>query len=113
MMYNNELISEAELDFVAGGNRDELALDSQLWAAMGGRSTAYTTDQITSTNVNGIAAKIDDLWARAGFTVTYNDFGASSYSLNGQAISRNKAIETVLNQLGYHDIDPKQFEING
>ena len=100
---SGELLNEEQLDKVAGGNRDELALDTQLFNTMGG---------INDSNVNGIAAKINSLWAKAGIQVTYNDFGANSYSVGGQQITRNEAIVKVLDNMGYHDIDPGLFMIN-
>ena len=107
----DEIMSEKELDKVAGGNRDELALDTQLFNAMGNRSKAYDLEDITNTNVNGISAKITSLYSKLGIQVSYNDFGASSYSVDGQATTRNHAIEVALNRAGYHDIDPKAFQI--
>ena len=107
----NEILSEEELEGIAGGNRDELALDTQLFNAMGGRIKAYDLEDITNTNVNGIAAKITSLYAKLGIQVKYNDFGASSYSIDGNPTTRNKAIVEALNRAGYHDIDPSQFQI--
>ena len=107
----DEIMNEAELDMVAGGNRDELALDTQLFNAMGNRSKAYDLEDITNTNVNGISAKITSLYGKFGIEVKYNDFGASNYYINGQWISRNQAVTEALNRAGYHDIDPKPFQI--
>ena len=107
----DEIMNEAELDMVAGGNRDELALDTQLFNAMGNRSKAYDLEDITNTNVNGISAKITSLYSKLGIEVKYNDFGASNYYINGQWISRNQAVVEALNRAGYHDIDPKPFQI--
>ena len=107
----NEMMSEEQLDQIAGGNRDELALDTQLFSAMGGRTTPYDVENITNTNVNGIAAKITSLYAKLGIQVKYNDFGASSYSIDGNPTTRNNAIVEALNRAGYHDIDPSQFQI--
>jgi hypothetical protein len=107
----DEIMNEEQLDKVAGGNRDELALDTQLFNAMGNRSKAYDLEDITNTNVNGISAKITSLYGKFGIEVKYNDFGASNYYINGQWISRNQAVVEVLNRAGYHDIDPKPFQI--
>ena len=106
-----EIMTEDQLEQIAGGNRDELALDTQLFNAMGGRSPAYTLDDITSANVNGIASKITSLYSKLGIEVKYNDFGASDYYINGQWISRNQAVTEALNRAGYHNIDPKLFQI--
>ena len=106
-----EILKDEELEQIAGGNRDELALDSQLFNAMGGRSPAYTLDDITSANVNGISGKITSLYSKLGIEVKYNDFGASNYYVNGNWIPRNKAVELALNNAGYHNIDPKPFQI--
>ena len=109
-IFANEIMNEAELDNVAGGNRDELALDTQMFNAMGGRSAAYTLEDITSANVNGIAAKIISLYSKLGIEVKYNDFGASNYYLNGQQIRRDQAVTEALHRAGYNNIDPKQFQ---
>ena len=107
----DEILKDEELDQVAGGNRDELALDTQLFNALGDRFKAYNLEDITSSNVNGIAGKITALWNKAGIQVKYNDFGANSYSINGQPISRNDAVDKLANNLGYHDMDTSQFKI--
>ena len=106
-----EIMNEAELEQVAGGNRDELALDTQLFNAMGNRFPAYNLEDITSANVNGISAKITSLYSKLGIQVSYNDFGASSYSIDGKPTSRNEAVKYALWKAGYHDIDPKPFQI--
>ena len=107
----NEILSEEELEQIAGGNRDELALDTQLFNTMGNRIPAYDLEDITNTNVNGISAKITSLYAKLGIQVEYNDFGASSYKIDGQPTTRNNAIVVALNRAGYHNIDPKPFQI--
>ena len=107
----DEIMKEEELEQVAGGNRDELSLDTKLFNAMGGRMEAYDLYQITNNNVNGIAARVSSLYGKLGIKVEYNDFGASRYSKNGQPISRNDAVVAALNEAGYHDMDPKQFQI--
>ena len=107
----DEIMNEAELEQVAGGNRDELALDTQLFNTMGGRIPAYDKYDITNTNVNGIAARVTSLYGKLGIEVKYNDFGASSYSIGGNPISRNQAVVEAMNRAGYHDLDPKPFQI--
>ena len=106
-----EILKEEELEQIAGGNRDELALDTQLFNTMGGRIPAYDKYDITNTNVNGIAAKITSLYAKLGIEVKYNDFGASNYYINGKWIPRNQAVTEAMNRAGYHDLDPKPFQI--
>ena len=107
----DEILSEAELESIAGGNRDELALDTQLFNAMGGHIKAYDLYDITNTNVNGIAARITSLYGKLGIQVKYNDLGASNYYINGKWIPRNQAVVEAMNRAGYHDMDPKQFQI--
>ena len=107
----NEIMNEAELEQVAGGNRDELALDTQLFNTMGGRIPAYDKYDITNTNVNGIAARVTSLYAKLGIEVKYNDFGASNYYINSKWIPRNQAVTEAMNRAGYHDLDPKPFQI--
>ncbi|MBR0288854.1 MAG: hypothetical protein IJQ82_07735, partial [Selenomonadaceae bacterium] len=88
----DEILKDEELEQVAGGNRDELALDTQLFNAMGGRIPAYDKYDITNTNVNGIAAKITSLYSKLGIEVKYNDLGASNYYIDGKWIPRNQAV---------------------
>ena len=108
----DEIMSEQELDQVAGGNRDELALDTQLFNAMGERFKAYALDDITSSNVNVISSKISQLWSDAGLRVEYNDNGASKYfDGNGKQITRNQAVDKLAYNLGYHKLDTAPFKI--
>jgi|GEM_PF-4547297 len=107
----DEIMNEAELEQVAGGNRDELSLDTKLFNAMGGRMEAYDLYQITNNNVNGIAARVTSLYSKLGIEVKYNDLGASNYYINGKWIPRNQAVTEAMNRAGYHDMDPKQFQI--
>ena len=107
----DEILSDAELENISGGNRDELALDTQLFNTMGGHIKAYDLDDITNTNFRGIAAKINSLYGKLGIQVEYNDLGASSYKIDGRPASRNQAVATALNRAGYHNIDPKPFQI--
>ena len=107
----DEILTENELEQIAGGNRDELALDTQLFNAMGGRIKAYDLEDITNTNFRGIAAKVGPLWQKFGITMKYNDTGASNYYVDGKWTPRNEAIKTVLFRAGYHDINPDQFMI--
>lgn len=106
-----EILKDEELEQIAGGNRDELALDTQLFNTMGGRIQAYDKYDITNTNVNGISARITSLYSKLGIEVKYNDLGASNYYINGKWIPRNQAVKEALNRAGYHDIDPKPFQI--
>ena len=108
----DEIISEVELDQVAGGNRDELALDTQLFNAMGERFKAYALKDITSSNVNVISSQISTLWRDAGLKVEYNDNGASRYfDSKGNSISRNQAVDMLAHKLGYHKLDTTAFKI--
>lgn len=107
----DEIMTEAQLEQIAGGNRDELALDTQLFNTMGNRFPAYTLNEITSKNVNGISGQITSLYGKLGIRVEYNDFGASNYYYNGKWIPRNQAVEIALDKAGYHNIDPKPFQI--
>ncbi len=108
----DEIMNEAELDQVAGGNRDELALDTQLFNAMGERFKAYALDDITSSNVNVISSKISTLWKDAGLRVEYNDNGPSKYfDGRGNQITRNEAVDKLAFNLGYHKLDTRPFKI--
>lgn len=105
-------MSEVELDNVAGGNRDELALDTQLFNTMGGRIKAYDLEDITNTNVRGIAAKINSLYGELGIQVEYKDLGASNYKIDGKPASCNQVVKPALFRAGYRKLDPGQFQIH-
>lgn len=107
----NEILTEEQLGNIAGGNRDELALDTQLFNTMGGRIKAYDLADITNTNVRGITGKINSLYSKLGIKVEYNDLGASKYYINGKCIPRNQIVMEALNRAGYHNVDSKQFMI--
>ena len=105
-------LSFEELEMVSGGNREELALDTQLFNTMGGRSKAYVLDDLTDANVKGVAAKIDNLWSQYGIMVQYNDTGASQYFIDGNPTTRNQAVKEVIDRAGYLDaINPAQFQL--
>ena len=105
-------LSFEELEMVSGGNREELALDTQLFNTMGGRSKAYVLDDLTDANVKGVAGKIDNLWSQYGIMVQYNDTGASQYFIDGNPTTRNQAVKEVIDRAGYLDaINPAQFQL--
>ena len=106
-----EILKEEELEQIAGGNRDELALDTQLLNTMGNRMEPYTLYQLTDANVRGISARVTSMFGQFGIKVEYNDTGASKYSIDGNQIPRNQAVTELLNRAGYHDIDPTPFQI--
>ncbi len=107
----NEILKEEELEQIAGGNRDELALDTQLLNTMGNRMEPYTLYQLTDANVRGISARVTSMFGQFGIKVEYNDTGASKYSIDGNPIPRNQAVTELLYRAGYHDIDPTPFQI--
>ena len=111
-MLKSKQLNLSELEMVAGGNREELALDTQLFNTMGGRSKAYVLDDLTDANVRGVAAKIDNVWSSFGITVQYNDTGASQYFIDGNPTTRNQAVIEVIDRAGYLDtINPAQFQL--
>ncbi len=108
--FADEMLTDDELDHVAGGNRDELALDVKLFNAMNGRTESFDIYKINS--VKGIAERVSWLYGKLGIRAQYNDSGANRYfNKNNQQISRNDAVVEALNKAGYHDMDPKQFQI--
>ena len=106
----DEILKDEQLDKIVGGNRDELALDRELFNAMTPRRSPFE-EEITNRNYKQIAAKVGCLWQKFGITMKYNDTGASNYYVDGKWTPRNEAIKTVLFRAGYHDINPDQFMI--
>ena len=106
----DEILTENELEQIAGGNRDELALDRELFNAMTPRRSPFE-EEITNRNYKQIAAKVGCLWQNFGITMKYNDNGANSYFIDGKLIPRNEAIKTVLVRAGHPEIEPEPFMI--
>ena len=108
----DEILKDEELEQISGGNRDELALDTQLFNAMGERFKAYSLNDITSSNVNVISSKISTLWKDAGLRVEYNDNGPSKYfDGDGNQITRNAAVDKLAFNLGYRKLDTSPYKI--
>ena len=106
MILNSEILKEAELDKIAGGNRQQLALDTQLFKAMGYMEQSYTLSQINDSNVNEISSKVGMLWKKFNMDYKYNDFGSDDHG----SLNRNQAIDKVIWDAGMGGyLDPKRF----
>lgn len=102
----DEILKDEELERIAGGNRQQLALDTQLFKAMGYMEQAYTLSQINDSNVNEISSKVGMLWKKFNMDYKYNDFGSDDHG----SLNRNQAIDKVIWDAGMGGyLDPKRF----
>lgn len=102
----DEILKDAELEHIAGGNRQQLVLDTQLFKAMGYMEQAYTLSEINDSNANEISAKVGMLWKKFNIDYQYNEFGSDGHG----SLSRSQAIDKVIWDAGMGGyLDPKRF----
>lgn len=102
----DEILKDEELEHIAGGNRQQLALDTQLFKAMGYMEQAYTLSEINDSNVNEISSKVGMLWKKFNMDYQYNDFDSDDHG----SMNRSQAIDTVIWKAGMGGyLDPKRF----
>ena len=87
-----EMMSDEELDQVAGGTFEETAEDSQLLYKHGFLDSWY--DAFFSLPLRWItfSKEVDKGWAKAGITCCTSPVGANKYWRNGKQISREDAL---------------------
>ena len=99
----DELMSDEELDQVAGGTNGETASDSRFLNSLNGSCDRYGTWRIQHEDHDN---EIRDAWKRVGVDVkirTGNLFTGGSdnvYSINGKEVSRTEAIQHAMNVTG-------------
>lgn len=106
MILKNEMMSDFELDKVAGGYNHETSQDSLFLNDMGTGCDRYGAWKV-SVNYDHCWDDIAKHWGQFGITVTTSNpvMGdwcghPNAYYLNGQRISRNDAIRYVADALG-------------
>ena len=109
----DEILTEEELDNVAGGSRGELSCDTKLLNALGVmdyfHEPGYCEKHMTEVqgDVNDALQGVDAL---KGFSVTSVDVkGANTYSINGKEVSRVKFYRSICNALGKPDFEYKKY----
>ena len=115
----DEIMSDAELDNVAGGNRAELAKMTQLFATLGYTKRSYSTAEINSGNIGKITEEVNGIFNNLGMNMNYNDFGNNAYTAGGDAstsptnvLTHNQAVVEAIKRAGRsNDVAPKAFYV--
>ena len=114
----DEIMSDAELDNVAGGNRTELAKMTQLFATLGYTKRSYSPAEINSGNIGKITEEINGVFNNLGMNMNYNDFGNNAYTAGGDAstsptnvLTHNQAVAEAIKRSGRTDVNGKFFYV--
>ena len=115
----DEIMSDAELDNVAGGNRAELAKMTQLFSTLGYLDRSYAAAEINSGNIQEISGKVNGIFQNLGMNMNYNDFGKNAYTASGDAstsptnvMTHNQAVVEAIKRAGRSgDVAPKAFYV--
>jgi len=99
----DELMSDEELDQVAGGNCYQMADDSRFLNSLNGSCDRYGATKILLNGLfsSSIKPEIEKAWSTVGITVTLdNKFVINEYSLNGRKITQEQARQHAMNVVG-------------
>ena len=99
----DELMSDEELDQVAGGNCYQMADDSRFLNSLNGSCDRYGATKILFNGMfsSSIKTEIEKAWSTVGITVTLdNKFVINEYSLNGRKITQEQARQHAMNVVG-------------
>ena len=106
----DELLSDDELEQVAGGNCYESADDSRFLNSLNGSTDRYgATRLFFSMGWTGIDAEIRDAWAKVGVEAEIdsgnilNPGGYKNiYKINGKQVTQEQARQHAMNVTGHH-----------
>ena len=87
-----EMLSDEELENVAGGTIGETAGDSQILYDHGLMDNHYDSIPVMF-SWKSKSAEVDAGWAKAGITCVTKPFGSNQYFMNGKEISRGEAYD--------------------
>ena len=109
----NEILTEEELDNVAGGTRGELSCDTKLLNALGVMDYFYEPGHCES-HMSEVQGEINDYLKDSGvlkgFSVSATKLdGANSYKIGDKEVPRAKFYHDVCQALGKPDFNWKQF----
>ena len=114
----DEIMSDAELDNVAGGNRTELSKMTQLFATLGYTKRSYSPAEINSGNIGKITEEVNGIFNNLGMNMNYNDFGNNAYTAGGDAstsatnvLTHNQAVAEAIKRSGRTDVNGKFFYV--
>jgi len=104
--YADEIMSDEELDQVAGGNSEEMSNDRRFLNSLNGSTDRYGPERIAwSFGVHN--AEIEAGWATVGIKAEVNSRGGAfgkqnKYFLNGQQITQEQAREHAMKVTGHY-----------
>ena len=105
--FADEVLSEDELEQVAGGTPTETSEDSK-FLFIYGLCPSFSTNDIDFTSGTAKEEQVKAAWAKVGVTLDYHgDFSDNRYYMNGNQISREAAYQHVFDTLG----DPLSYII--
>ena len=93
-----EMMSDEELEKIAGGTFEETAEDSQLLYKHGLLDNWYDPISLTLRWIT-FSKEVDKGWAKAGITCCTSPCGANKYWRNGKQISREDALLYVSSKI--------------
>ena len=98
----DEILSEEELDEVAGGSVMEVASDSQFLRDSGAVPLTGWGNHAVKNNFDLYSGAVTKAWAKVGITCTASANGNNVYSMDGKEISRWQAFQEVAKQTGFN-----------
>ena len=109
----DEILTEEELDNVAGGTRGELSCDTKLLEAVGvmdfSYNAGYCENHMTEvqSEVNGYLKENDKLKDFSIATVKLD--GANTYKIGDKTVSRAKFYDSICKALGKDDVNWQKY----
>ena len=104
--YADELMSDEELDGVAGGKAAQCADDSRFLNSLNGSCDRYGEDRI-AWSAGTLSGEIEKAWSTVGIkadvSFALGDFGRDNkYYLNGQEITQEQARQHAMKVTGHY-----------
>lgn len=104
--FADEVMSDEELDNVAGGNAEEMVNDSRFLNSLNGSCDRYGLWKIAF-SAGAYNEEIEKAWATVGIKAEVSSgqggFGKKNkYYLNGQQITQEQARQHAMNVTGHH-----------
>ena len=102
--YADELLSDEELDDVAGGSCYTSADDSRFLNSLNGSCDRYGATKMFFSGGKTYQEEVEKAWTTVGITAKFNCglAGENKYYLNGQEISQEQARQHAMNVTGHH-----------
>ena len=97
----DEILSEEDLDNVAGGTVNQTASDSQFLRDIGINEKGWGNTK-TSNFFDDVSKVVADGWAKFDITCTTDRDGNNTYNQNGKEITREAAYKYAMKETGKH-----------